>query len=205
MTAQPKADSQAIVDEFQSLRMQNVPVNEARKFLAEKYERSVPAIRALTNRGTASQHDPSTIDPLQTDFAAFGTSTLYDADGNVKLQWVKRRKQEEEEQFRIAVEAMTETLPKVKPSSPRSTKFRSDTIAVYPMGDPHFGMFAWSEETGDDFDLKIAERDLCAAVDRLVDTVPACKEAMIINLGDFFHADNGHPADAGRLGTLPGQ
>jgi hypothetical protein len=170
--------------------MQNVPRDEARRFLSEKFKRSLAAIRAITNRGKASKNDPDPPDPLNSDFQAFGTSTLYDSDGNVRLTWVKRRKEEEVEQFRLVIEAMAEALPKIEATTPRSKKFRDDTIAIYPMGDPHFGMFAWGEESGEDFDLKIAERDLCLAVDRLVDTVPACEEALIVNLGDFFHADN---------------
>ena len=58
------------------------------------------------------------------------------------------------------------------------------------MGDPHFGMYAWGEECGDDFDLKIAERITYAAIDQLVASAPRAKHALIVELGDFFHADN---------------
>jgi hypothetical protein len=58
------------------------------------------------------------------------------------------------------------------------------------MGDPHLGMLAWPAETGNAFDLAIAERNLFAAVDRLVDLAPRTQKALIENLGDFFHADN---------------
>ena len=174
MAAKPKSDTQAILDEWQNLRMQNVGKDDARKFLAEKYGRTTDSIRCLVNRGRASKDAPAIeSDPLKDDFSAFGTSTLYDAEGKVKLQWVKRKKQEEEEQFRIAIEAMIEPIPKAKPVPRSSVKFREDVLAAYPMGDPHFGMYAWAEEAGEDFDLQIAERNLCAAVARLVDTVPA--------------------------------
>lgn len=63
-------------------------------------------------------------------------------------------------------------------------------MAVYPMGDPHLGMLAWGKETGADFDLEIAERNLFSAVDHLVDLAPLCETACIINVGDFFHSDN---------------
>jgi hypothetical protein len=58
------------------------------------------------------------------------------------------------------------------------------------MGDPHLGMYAWAAETGQDFDLQIAEHNLVAAVDHLVGLAPRAKQALIVNLGDFFHADN---------------
>jgi hypothetical protein len=58
------------------------------------------------------------------------------------------------------------------------------------MGDPHLGMFAWAQETGQNFDLKIAEANLVGAVDHLVGLAPPAEEALIINLGDFYHTDN---------------
>ena len=182
-----------ILKEFRSLRMQNVKAQDACNFLAEKYSLTpLYIVKICSNKEKQAAGVKEAItgsDPLQTDFNAFGTSTLYDAEGNVKLQWVKRKKEEELERFREIVEGLAEPLPRV-PARPAKAAFKSDTIAVYPMGDPHIGMYAWAEEAGADFDLKIAERNLCVAVDRLVNTVPACESALIINLGDFFHADN---------------
>lgn len=65
-----------------------------------------------------------------------------------------------------------------------------DLLAVYPMGDPHFGMYAWAAEAGDDFDLGIAKKITYAAIDSLVASAPPAREALIIELGDFFHADS---------------
>ena len=65
-----------------------------------------------------------------------------------------------------------------------------DLLAVIPMGDPHFGLLSWAKETGDDFDLEIAERLTVNAVDRLTSLVPAAGTAMLLNLGDYWHADN---------------
>ena len=58
------------------------------------------------------------------------------------------------------------------------------------MGDPHFGMYAWAAEAGEDFDLRIAQRLTYAAIDSLVASAPPAREALIIELGDFFHADD---------------
>jgi hypothetical protein len=71
-----------------------------------------------------------------------------------------------------------------------SHEFYDNLLTVYPMGDPHSGMYAWHEETGEDFDLAIAERDLFGAVDHLVDQAPPSRVGLIVNLGDFFHSDN---------------
>jgi hypothetical protein len=51
-------------------------------------------------------------------------------------------------------------------------------------------MLSWAKETGQDFDLQIAERDLLRAVDLLVDRSPASAMAILANLGDFFHAES---------------
>lgn len=67
----------------------------------------------------------------------------------------------------------------------------ADLLTVIPLGDPHFGMLAWAKESGDDFDLEIAERLTVNAVDRLCAMTPATETALLLNLGDFFHADNG--------------
>ncbi len=117
-----------------------------------------------------------------------GTSTLYDAQGKVKLQWVKEDRKLNEEQLRQWLAELASDVPRAKESRPPKA-VADDLLTILPMGDPHLGMYAWGEETGEDFDLDIATRDLCHAVDRLVRTTPPSKECLIANLGDFFHAD----------------
>lgn len=65
----------------------------------------------------------------------------------------------------------------------------TDLLACYVMGDPHFGMYAWAEETGADFDLKIAERLTRGAVDNLVSRAPRAATSLLIVLGDLIHSD----------------
>jgi hypothetical protein len=186
-------------EEFQNLRMQKVSITDAVEFLAEKHGMNPSTLRGIVCRKhpTRSAHFTEDGGNKEIEIAIDGdsfigkaTSTLYGKDGKEILKWVKRSRSDEQRAAHEMISALSEPLPKVRKSEPRSKTFRPDTIAVYPMGDPHFGLFSWGEETGADFDLKIAERDLCSAVQRLVDTVPACEEALIINLGDFYHADN---------------
>jgi hypothetical protein len=66
----------------------------------------------------------------------------------------------------------------------------ADLLCVYPQGDPHIGLLAWAEESGEPFDLKIAEELMCGAIDRLVASAPAAETALLLNLGDQWHADN---------------
>jgi hypothetical protein len=51
-------------------------------------------------------------------------------------------------------------------------------------------MYAWARESGDDFDLEVAERLTLGAVDRLVAAAPPAETAVLLPLGDFFHAND---------------
>lgn len=79
---------------------------------------------------------------------------------------------------------------KAKPLPRPKALANDDLLAVYPIGDPHFGLYSWGAESGEDFDLKIAERVTYAAIDALVASAPPAKRAVILELGDFFHADD---------------
>lgn len=121
-----------------------------------------------------------------------GTSTLVGADGTIRGQWIKTKQSEDSKLARLmdAVQALAEPFKGLAEPAARPVALDDDLLCVYPMGDPHFGMMAWAAETGEDFDLKIAENDLIAAVDHLVGLAPPARHALIIELGDFFHTDN---------------
>ena len=63
-------------------------------------------------------------------------------------------------------------------------------LTVYPLGDPHIGLFASAEECGEKVTLQSATKDLVAAVQNLSAGAQPTKTGLIVNLGDFFHADN---------------
>ncbi len=119
-----------------------------------------------------------------------GVSTLTHTE-NGELQWVKTTR--EQEQAQLLLEAFREALAlapipaRAKTKAPKTLD--KDLLAVYPMGDPHFGMLAWPEETGNDFNLQIAREHLTEATRRLVALMPAAEQALLINLGDMAHAD----------------
>jgi hypothetical protein len=91
--------------------------------------------------------------------------------------------------LRDAVSAITDDIKPVVPVA-APTINNSDLMVVVPQGDPHIGMYAWAEESGHDFDVDIARADLCGAMQYLSDNSPPAETCMILNLGDFFHADN---------------
>ncbi len=144
---------------------------------------------AAARAGYSPDHDM--VRTVPDGFKVKGVSTFYNKDGKPTAQWVKSSADEERQRqmMQAAFEAMAEELPKLPPA-PGPGETLDSLLAVYPLGDPHVGMLSWGEETGADFDLRIAERDLCAAMAYLVEQAPAAKRAVIINLGDYFHADN---------------
>ena len=141
-------------------------------------------------QGYSPDHDMTHTVPEP--FTVRGVSTLYDAEGNVSQQWVKTRLDDQQKHAQIqafAEQLADEVRGKAKPvKAPKADK--KDRFCVYPMGDPHLGMYAYGPEAGEDVDLNSASRDLKSAMVRLVDSCPASEEAVILNLGDFFHADN---------------
>lgn len=87
------------------------------------------------------------------------------------------------------VAGMVEDMPKFEPVAFEGD-VDDDCMAVYPLGDPHIGMLAWGRETGEDWDLGRAEYYFCRAFDRVITEPKRCGHGVIVNLGDFFHADN---------------
>lgn len=122
-----------------------------------------------------------------------GVSTLLDGDGNVKATWVKTTPDA------VSPEAVIDTfklmleerdISPLAPIDAPTADLSDDLLSVYAFGDPHIGMLAWHLETGDDFDLHIAERLMTSAVDRLVSLSPPSRDALVVSVGDTFHSDN---------------
>jgi molybdenum-dependent DNA-binding transcriptional regulator ModE len=151
-------------------------------------QRSLRSLEASAAQKSASQHQD--VNRIPDGFAITGTSTLTKTvDG---LQWVKTAadKKQQEAMLRETIAALAEDVKGLAPLVAYPEHANEDLLAVYPWGDPHFGMYAWAQECGEDFDLEIAERLTYGAVDRLVASAPAAGTAIILPLGDFFHAND---------------
>ena len=168
--------------------------------------------RKAASRGYAPEHDMTR--PAAPGFKISGQWTKVNVgkDGSEQVYqksiYQTRDAEQFDEMLRDLVSAWCEEARgAIKPIAP--PKHTQDALlTVYPMGDPHFGMYAWAAECGDNFDLEIAERDLVGAVDHLVGQSPESERGVLVNLGDFFHYDNmdgvtarsGHALDTdGRL------
>jgi len=140
--------------------------------------------------GYSPEHDMTRMVP--DPFIVRGVSTYYNKDGKATGQWVKSRLDNDrlEEVMREFALFLSEDIKGLAPITEAPEHSNEDVICVYPMGDPHFGMHAWWADAGEDFDLKEAERLTHCAIDRLVTTAPPAHTALLLNLGDMFHADN---------------
>lgn len=164
-----------------------------RRGLTRRYQK-------LALRGLSPEHDMTHTVP--DGYKVAGVSTLYREDGTVAAQWVKSKADHERrmEIMREAIAAMVEELPRL-PARKASGAWRADLLTAYPIGDPHIGMLSWGEETGEDWDLAIAERTHCDAMASLVASSPPTEQALIVNLGDALHYDSMFPITA-RSGNL---
>lgn len=143
----------------------------------------------LAHRGHAPEQGLTQVYP---DGFHLGKVTIQRAaDGSIERTWERMCADEQHraEIQRQAFEAMLADLPRVTPRTLR-TSVRDDLLTVYPIGDPHVGMYAWDEETGDNWDLRIAEQVHCDAMHTLVQATPNSHRALVVNLGDLFHYDS---------------
>lgn len=127
-------------------------------------------------------------------FLVKGTSTYYNDEGQPVGQWVKTTQDREamQQAMEEAIAAMGETIPREKPK-PAPKTADADLLNLYTITDYHFGMLAWGEETGADWDLAIAESALVAWFEAAMRQSPDSEHAVLAQLGDFLHFDSLDP------------
>ena len=156
-------------------------------------ERNVYMALSRIKRRAASQGwapDSDMVKVAPPGFQVKGVSTLYDVDGQQKAQWVKTTATaDRDDHLRESIAEAFEDWRGAGRIGAAPKHTTEELLTVYPMGDPHLGLYTWGEETGEDFDLKIAEANLCESIKRLVACSPKSDTCIILNLGDFFHSD----------------
>ena len=151
------------------------------------------AMRRLRSRaalqGYAPDHDM--IRPVPDPFIVKGVSTYYkaDEDGNPG-QWVKSTldRDKREIMIREAVAAMSEDIPRLDPIE--GPPHANETLCnLFTLTDSHVGALAWAPESGEDWDLRIAEKTLIGCFEQLVIGAPKAKLAIVNQCGDWQHYD----------------
>ena len=149
---------------------------------------------ALKKRAARQGHAPehSMVHAVPDGYIVKGVSTYYNEDGKPTGQWVKSSisEQRQAELLKEFAATLAEEVKGLAPITPAPQHCMEDLLCVYPLGDPHVGLRAWAEEAGEDFDLNTAEQLTCAAIDRLVASAPPAQTALLLNLGDAYHADD---------------
>lgn len=145
--------------------------------------------RVAESRGYSPENDMHHVCP--DSFIVKDVSTYYNREGTPTGQWVKTRLDEQRhlEAVKEAVQRFIEDLPALDLPAP-PTDFDTDIIPWIQIGDAHLGMLAHEAETGENFDLKIAERELCAAISVLIKECGPHERCVINDLGDFTHYEN---------------
>ena len=122
---------------------------------------------------------------------------ITDEAGNViSRQWVKypAGKTSDVEREQQLVEAVQRILDEAAPlprlRTPAAATQIEDLITVYIITDLHLLMLSWLPETGENWDLKIAERALMETLTDVVAASPPSEHAVVLNVGDFFHTDD---------------
>lgn len=188
--------------------MQCLSENMTAKEIAEKYNMSDRVVRIrkvrLAKKGLGHGRDVSHIVP--DGYRVKGTSALTDAAGNIKLQWVKTDVDTERqlEIMRTVVEGMCSEITPAAPVKKPTRRADKKLLNLYTVSDFHLGMLSWADETGDDWDMGIAEDLFTRWFDAAFQSAPAAGVGVINLLGDLAHFDSleavtpasGHVLDA---------
>lgn len=193
---------------YKDLKKRNLSATKRRRAIAATSHGELPAgfvpVKVTTNGAgevTAVQSRPKgppkqAFDVQLQGQHVKGISTMLDGEGNVAQQWIKTdtsaaRRSE------LALDAMREHMAEYRGAGalqdyPAAVNMRDGAHrqASILLGDPHIGMLSWHIETGNDFDLSIADSYMAAAVDLLIARTPDAESCRVVNLGDFFHAND---------------
>jgi hypothetical protein len=114
-----------------------------------------------------------------------------DAEGRVIQDWIRVEPQAEARAalMREAIEALKTEIPRAAPVNAHRVG-NEDLLNQYTVTDLHFGMLSWREETGADYDLRIAEDLLSNWFDQAIRLSPDAHTAILAQLGDLLHFDS---------------
>lgn len=162
--------------------------------IARKYGISDRVIRIrkakLAKKGVGHGRDVSHLVP--DGYKIKGTSSLVDEFGNTKLQWVKTDTDAERqvELMKAVIEGMKSEITPVAPVKAVRAKRDDKLLNLYTVSDFHLGMLAWGDESGDDWDMKIAEDLFSRWFDAAFQKAPGAGTGVINLLGDLAHFDS---------------
>lgn len=178
LTDEQMLEALRLVTEYGSIAEAARQINMSRTTLSDRVAKAREAFPDLGER-------------IPEGHKAKGVSTLYDAEGNIKQQWVKSTIDEQRaaEAREAAIVALAATIPAERPVVAPAAVL-SDLCALYTLTDAHVGMLAWHREGGQDWDLQIAEDTIVGCFAETIRQMPDAETAIFNQLGDLLHYDS---------------
>lgn len=148
-------------------------------------------IKALKDTGYDPDNDRDYDNPENQVVGGYSTLVRHkhasDSSTGKILEWVKTREKNTGEHLLDAIKENTTPIPLLDIPKCKSVCFESDVIPWFNIGDGHFGMVAYDKEVGHNFDLSIAERELCFAMGRQMERHQGHERCVIQDMGDMTH------------------
>jgi hypothetical protein len=134
--------------------------------------------------------DPNPVPPPP-DFAMTGLSRMM-RNGDEVLHWETYDKQAaaKYQAFIDAIDRHAAQYEGLIAAAPAPAHTSAELLAMYPIGDYHLGMLAHASEAGANWDLRYGKHALVIVMRELVRQAPDAERAIIVNLGDFLHAQD---------------
>ena len=175
---------ETLIEAVQAVKL-NGSINKAAKVLGVARSTMQARMQRATERGL----DGTVAAPAAFGRKVVGVSTLYREDGSKAAQWVKERNEPTVEDIVGFLKESFEGFeaPYLNPSP---TNFANDDLlTLIPIADAHMGLFSWKEETGNDWDSKIANRIITNTAQRLIAGSPDAGHCIILGGGDALHTN----------------
>ena len=126
-----------------------------------------------------------------TDQSIYATSTLVKGEpgDDFALRWTKAKSSKEQKVDRILAILDSYEYKKAPGVIKENSLCNTKLATLYTLTDYHLGMYAWAQESGDDWDTNIAQRVMMNAITDMTDRSPNSELGILNIQGDFLHWD----------------
>lgn len=153
----------------------------------------------LMTNGNFEEFSPSECwgTTAEEEFETGAGSTLYKVDDNGELTprlWWRKKSSSltKAEEARRIIESVRESdIPTIEVKHiTNKEKINRNSCTVYPIADTHIGGLSWGQETGSNYDSKIAKSIITKGFSNLFSMQDVVSESAVIAfLGDYMHTD----------------
>lgn len=157
--------------------------------------RSFPsaALKAVQKKAASEGYAPGHFTSGTAPGFAMGKVTVQRGPGGtIERTWERQSPDAREatDALQKFVEELAEPIKGLAPLTPAPALAAEDILSIYPIGDQHHGMYAEAEQTGAEYNTDISSGLLTTAVDFLCASAPPSGTALLLDVGDFHHAND---------------